>query len=646
MLPAAGCMAMLLSVYLVVFSFAFPVAMAQQATVSGELSASTITRDETVVLTITAIGMDAELDASSLNKDFDVVGRSSSREVRMISGANNQISNTSVVRWSLELLPKDVGVFTVPAVKVGDLYTQLLTLTVNDVPQGAKRDIFVEATVDTTQPWVQSQVVMTVSVFQAVDIVDGGLDIPAGDNLVVERIGEDTRTRQVRDGREYSVTERRFALFAQKSGVLEIEPITLNVTVPADPTRVRGFFSPTRKLTRRTLPITLNVLPRPDATSAWWLPASAVQLEAQWAAQPLDAQVDKPLTRTIVLRVEGVLDSQLPEIAIPAIDGVSLYAEEPQRAMGPSASGLVAEQRINWALIPQRSGSLELPAISVEWFNTQTGKIETATLAAERIDVSPNTASSGSPAGQQPAGSAAADAMAGGVANGNELAMLDGEGATSETLAGRSDSMPEPGVKSGQLSTGESVVDNSLGNAGVEALSKKVAGLEASLDNWRVLAFLASGLWLATLLYFAWRRWGGSNGNQAFARAGIASAGNKTSDLYRNIAPLSSVESACKSGNPSVLKQALIEWAGGQWPDSPPATLRSLTHRLPEGEARQTIVQLDSVLYGQSDNDDSASALSLALSSLPAQLKDAMHQLRQSSATIVSSKKRRELPSL
>jgi len=86
--------------------------VAQDVNVRAQLSASTITRDESVTLTITATGIDAELDASALEQSFDVLGRSSSRQVNTTIDSNNQMVNTSVVTWALELLPRGQGVFT------------------------------------------------------------------------------------------------------------------------------------------------------------------------------------------------------------------------------------------------------------------------------------------------------------------------------------------------------------------------------------------------------------------------------------------------------------------------------------------------------------------------------------------------------
>ena len=158
----------------------------------------------------------------------------------------------STVTWVLEIAPREVGVFTVPAVTVGGVESELVTLTVTEAPSGAARDVFVEAVVDTRTPWVQSQVLLTLSVFRAIDIIDGSLGEPAGDGLDVRALGDDTRREEERDGRRYLVVERRFALFPQRSGRLVVEPIALTVSVPTDPTRVRGFFAPTRRLTRRT----------------------------------------------------------------------------------------------------------------------------------------------------------------------------------------------------------------------------------------------------------------------------------------------------------------------------------------------------------------------------------------------------------
>jgi len=583
---------------------------AQQADVHAQLSANSITRDESVSLTITARGIDAALDASALNKDFDVVGRSSSRQVKTLINGNGQRVNTSEVVWVLELVPRGVGVFTVPAVKVGDLETQLQTLTVNEIPQGAQRDVFVEAVVDTTEPWVQSQVVLTLSVFQAIELVNGGMDMPYGNDLVVERIGEDVQRNESRDGRQYLVTDRRFALFPQKSGALTIEPIALNVTVLADPNRARGFFSPTRKLTRRTDPIELNVRPRPVSTTgnagSWWLPARSLELFSQWQGDPRSAAIDTPLTRTIVMRAQGVLDSQLPEIEIPAVEGLSVYAETPQLIKQSDGSGLVAEQRISWALIPQRAGVVTLPEITVEWFDTQTGQTQTAVLSEETIEVADASVATN-----------AIPPTSSSVGSGNGTGINSSDNLRNNAATGLSAGNDPLALSSGALDSA------SAGSSGadVSQLRQNLQHVEESLANWRLLALALLALWLVSMSVWMWHRYRRSNITQ-YGQRSISAVRNISSNVQERIVPMAALNEACNEGDLLNVRLELLAWAAKQWPENAPQTLSSLSSLLPESRARDCIRTLDKCLYSKSGYEEQKSTLSEELAKLPGWLKE------------------------
>lgn len=603
-------------VFLMVCLLVQVAAFAQDGTVQSKLSANTITRDESVTLEITAIGMDAELDLSSLRKDFEVVQRSSSREIRSIMQAGSGLQTTSFVTWALELVPRKVGIFTVPPVQVGNVSSQSHTLTVNELPTGASRDIFVEAVVDTETPWVQSQVLMTLKVFQALEIVDGGLDVPAAENLVVERLGDDVRTNENRDGRQYTVTTRRFALFPQKSGELILEPITLSVSVPADPSRVRGYFSPTRKLTRRTDKIVLNVLPRPNTDSAWWLPAKAVQLDSQWVGDVSTATVDQPLTRTVVLRASGVTDSQLPEINIPAIEGASLYAEEPERKLGANEQGLVSELTIKWAVIPQRAGELLLPSVSVDWFNTSTGNVETAVLPAEKITVGvAKSTTAANNSGQ----------------NSDELINQSGsntgiQNTQSATLAGSADSLSDQNANA-SVDPASVVTESSQAVSQIAAATeRRFEELRTSLETWRNLALIVLALWFVSSAAFWWalhkRRKSTDNTDSALGRLGAVR--NAASKSLSRMQPLGGVVASCKTGNCDDVRHALLAWSARQWVDDPPLTLGALTKRLATGPARSTIEMLDAALYSPRDSANERALVQAQLCSLPETLKAAI----------------------
>lgn len=581
---------------------------AQDSVVRSSLSASSITRDESVTLEIVAIGLDAELDVSSLEKDFEVVGRSSSRELSRVSTITGGTKTTSIVTWALELIPRDVGVFTVPGVKVGEASSQAHTLTVTDLPSGAQRDIFVEAVVDTDTPWVQAQVLLTLRVFQAVDIVDGGLDTPTGQHLVVERLGEDTRTIEERDGRSYSVTERRFAVFAQRSGQLTIDPVKLSVSVPADAGRSRGFFAPTRKITRRTDPIELTVRARPaslaGASQSWWLPAKRVTLASEWVGDVGGAEVDQPLTRTITLRASGVQDSQLPEISIPAISGASLYADQPVRQMGMNEQGLVAEQRIKWALIPQQPGELHLPAVAIEWFDTATGTLQTARLPEETVSVLPKSGNAGGSASELPPRRQEPV---------DTSAEAPGE---ASSLPGEPVERPAPGATPA-LST-ETPSSNTLTQEAGAIDSRQLLELEESLARWRTLAVIL-GLLLAASAWMVYtqrkvRVVAGQASSSGRASSGEAVSSSRKFARLKNLQQLIASSGVDDLGH---LQRALLAWAAEQWPQDAPATLDELSERL-NPDAARLIRDLQSALYGRSSDREQ---LLLAIQSLPEHLK-------------------------
>jgi len=212
------------------------VSYAQQGTVLMELGAGEISIDESVTLTVTANSLDGELDTMALEQHFDIVGRSNSEASQTyINGGKRTVVQTR--NWALELMPRTIGNFVVPPVLVGSKRSNSLSLTVTSAPTGAARDIYVEATVDTKTPWVQSQVLLTLRVYQAIEIVDGALGAPDGDALNVEQLGEDRRFEEVRDGRRYAVTERMYpyllirrglAVFLHAQKTFDDKPIQLN----------------------------------------------------------------------------------------------------------------------------------------------------------------------------------------------------------------------------------------------------------------------------------------------------------------------------------------------------------------------------------------------------------------------------------
>ncbi len=546
---------------------------AQQATVQAEISASTVSVDESFALTITALGIDAEFDMSSLEVNFDIVGRSSSRALQITNG-----KRSSTISWVVELAPKATGRFIIPPVYVGGLASQPLEITVTDTPAAVNRQLFVETSADTTTPYVQAQVIFTIRIFQSISVLDGSLSTPNGEGLVVESLGEDRVFQAERDGLRYKVLERRFAVFPQQSGRLRIAPITLTASVPVDPNRVRGFFSPKRQLTRRGPSIELDVRPRPDGLrAAWWLPAAAVTLAGEWSGPTDELHVDQPVTRTLQISAGGVMGTQLPEIEPALIEGASLYSDGQDPTTTASPEGLHSTQVFKWAIIPQRAGELELPEVNVSWFDIFSGEEKMATLPAETLIVLPAV-------GGPQTGTIEGDPAVTPAATTNEHGIQANIDAQQNMPA-------EPG---NGLAATESVSLAEDRSSSVES----AGGLSSQSIYWRWLAILALSGWIATTIgWFVARQRGKS---RTVAEVDYATQTESWQILNRRAhsgSAMAGLKTAVKAEDPSKIARAVLNWGEQLWPNDPPRSLASLAMRLDSVPVSGALQQLDAALY-------------------------------------------------
>ena len=180
-------------------------------------------------------------DFSALDTDFDVLGTSQSTSVSIINGRMQRSA-----RWLVDLMPKREGVFTIPAIQIGNERSNPLTLTVKPSAAAAGEpagEIFLEVEVDTQTPYVQQQAVLTIRLYRSVQMGNASLTEPnvTGGDVIVERLGDDAGYETQRGGTRYAVVERRYALFAQNSGPAVIEPLLFEGRVP---TGRQSMFDP------------------------------------------------------------------------------------------------------------------------------------------------------------------------------------------------------------------------------------------------------------------------------------------------------------------------------------------------------------------------------------------------------------------
>jgi hypothetical protein len=308
---------------------------------------------------------------------------------------NGQTS--SVTRWVTTLAPKGTGTFTIPSIQVGRASSDLLNITVKKPSQitraDPQRDVFLEAEVDSHNPYVQGQVLLTLRLVSAVSLQEGKLDDPGIEWGMVERVGKDTSYETIREGRRYQVTERRYAITPQKAGPQIIPPVLLSGTIPDKRSRRGGgpftsLFQTTRPIHIRSPKVALTVKDMPaDVKGSVWLPAKEFTIKEMWSADTENIQMSEPLTRTVVIFAKGLRGEQLPELPVPDYGSVKTYPDKAQTNTGFDGTWVVGTREEKYALVPTQPGSFTVPSIRIPWWNIESARWETAEIPSRILTV-------------------------------------------------------------------------------------------------------------------------------------------------------------------------------------------------------------------------------------------------------------------
>ncbi|HUL82617.1 MAG TPA: BatD family protein [Gammaproteobacteria bacterium] len=363
-------------------------AAAQQATIDASVDRPVIHDNESFTYTIRAEGsVRGEPELGAIKQQFDVLASSSEKRIGIVNGRTSEVTT-----WTYELMPKRAGEFTLPQVRVGALQTNTVTLRVTPPPaatSAAPADVFIELEAQPSTVYVQSQVVVTLRLFVGVSTGRATLTQPeiGGGEAIVEKLGEDTNYSTERAGRAFSVRERRYAIFPQAAGTLTVGPATFEAMVIPD----RGFSRVSRfRSSTLELAVQPAVPPPASMAGAAWLPAQRVKLTERWNDDSAELTVGIPRTRQITIEADGLLETQLPELALPQPQGLRQYADQPDLSHELTPLGIKSKRTVSMAVIAQAPGAITLPKLALPWWNVKTQAWEVAELPERNFKIAPS----------------------------------------------------------------------------------------------------------------------------------------------------------------------------------------------------------------------------------------------------------------
>jgi len=333
--------------------------------------------------------VDEDPDFSALQQFFSILNSSQSSNISIINGKYQRS-----IKWTLQAMAREAGTFTVPAIRFGNEVSRPFEVKVNPSRQStAPGDdgLIFELVADRSSLYVQSQAVVTLRLMSDRNISDykiSDMDFD-GMDVVVEPLGDITQYQTKIDDRAYLVLEKKYALFPQQGGRLNIEPIQAAVQLG---NRSRSLFDPFQnsgKVVRLlSQGLTMEVLPRADSFKAQhWLPSTGIQLTEDWQGEFDQLSAGIPVTRTITMTAEGLTAAQLPDLGQRDIQGINQYPDKPILKDRRSGAGIVGKRQQKIALIATGGGRYTIPEISIPWWNLESEQLEFARIPSRIIEV-------------------------------------------------------------------------------------------------------------------------------------------------------------------------------------------------------------------------------------------------------------------
>ena len=350
-----------------------------------------LARGETLTYTIRIYeqrqGM--QLDLTPLTEDFDVLGTRTSSQVRSING--------QVESWTdyiVTLFPLTEGELTIPPIEINNLQTEPIVISVvNEGPRSNQDndELFLEIEVNKEALYVQEQLLFTVKLYYTIN----GIRNPQFTELemedtVIQLIGSPNQYEQIIEGVRYGVYEKRYVIFPQRSGPLEIPDILFRGEVTDGSSNFVFRNLNTRRVTAFIEGITISVNERPVDAQEFdnWLPVTNLSISEEWSTDVENLSVGDSITRTITLTADGLDGAVLPPFSPETLDGINVY-QDPASIERTYVDGSIVGTRVESStLVPVIAGTIEIPEIVIPWWDVSSDELKEAVITAKSIQVS------------------------------------------------------------------------------------------------------------------------------------------------------------------------------------------------------------------------------------------------------------------
>lgn len=361
----------------------------------------------------------------SMNRDGDNFVPPDFDGFRVLMGPSQSISSSWIngVRsysktYSYTLAPTARGKFTISQASIvinGQVYKSLpkeveITAAV-DRPDGEKtvddiadESLYLVAEVSKTNPYLNEAVTVVYKLYASpvIDVTNfRPLDNPKYNNfwsqdIPITKYDIQNETYQGKPFR--SVILKRVVLYPQKTGELELEPLSLDVSLQV-PTNKRDFFGG-RILEQANKTVsagkrTIMVKDLPSEGKPANFSGAVGEFDFSVTASKTHLNASESLQAVVAINGKGNLKLfEIPKLNLPS--SLEVYDPEFNESVRTNLSGMEGKVSNSYTVVPTFRGKYPIPSISFSYFNPKTEKYHTLTSGEVMINVVEGPASGSS----------------------------------------------------------------------------------------------------------------------------------------------------------------------------------------------------------------------------------------------------------
>jgi len=249
-------------------------------------------------------------------------------------------------------------------------------------------DIVIEAKLLPGRVYVGAEARLQLRLFRAPGVTHGVLRAPAlGDAAELSLLGPILTYTAERAGVLYEVLERTHVIVPRRAGRLVVPGAEFQGALHF--AEVFGRTAAIRPRSVRGPQRVLEVRPIPAGVGTPWLPARRLTLEESWSRDLDTLSAGMPVTRTLVLRAEGIAAERLPRLEMPAHPALLMHHDRPALSTEYLAAGVTGRRVQRIVLMPIGEAEVALPELSVRWWDVGSDAPRTATLAGRTLRLQP-----------------------------------------------------------------------------------------------------------------------------------------------------------------------------------------------------------------------------------------------------------------